>query len=353
MAESLAQHLCLASRAVRKNHALPSPRFDRAGFIRALDSIIRAHGIDLLIPTCEEVFHVAAGREQLSCEVLAPSREQLGRLHSKWQFIVDLEARGIRVPRTRRVDGPEGLAEAIAAFPEGERVVLKPVFSRFGTRVRIHRVGEAPPRLDATPEQPWVVQEFIAGPMLCAYAVAIEGRLLAYAAYRGDYTAGPGASIYFAPQQHAELEAWVRDYVSAEKLTGQVSFDFIESEGRLYPLECNPRATSGVHLFEAGDGLVEALLGTRADTARPKPETRSMLGLAMAVYALPKVRSRRELGNWFSAMRAAKDAIYRRTDPLPLLQQVALLASLGGVAFRERISLTEASTWDIEWNGDA
>lgn len=357
VAESLPQHLCRASRAVHRNHLVPSPRFDREGFLMALEGIVQSEGIDLLIPTCEEVFHVAAGHGRLSCEVLAPSREQLRRLHSKWQFIVDLEARGlpqsaVRIPRTHLVEGAESLREAIAAFPEGSRIVFKPVFSRFGTHVLIHRVGGPLPDLAATPSQPWVAQEFVPGPMVCTYAVAREGRLLAFAAYRGDYTAGPGASIYFAPFEHSALGAWVREFVAVERVTGQISFDFIESEGTFYPLECNPRATSGVHLFGPEDGLVEALLGTHDETARPRPTTRSMLGLAMIAYALPKIRSLGDLSSWTAAFRAAQDALFRWEDPKPLWQQVMLLASLGRIAQRERISLIEASTWDIEWNGD-
>ena len=358
VAESLPQHLCRASKAVRRNHAVPSPRFDRDGFLAALDAVIRAEGIDLVVPTCEEVFHVSAGLDRLPCEVLAPPRAQLRRLHSKWQFIADLAARedqdatAVRLPRTLRVDGPEGLAEALAAFPVGAQVVLKPVFSRFGTHVRVHRIGDPPPELAATPSQPWVVQEFVSGPMVCTYAVARDGELRAFAAYRGDFTAGPGASIYFAPFAHAALEAWVREFVAAERVTGQISFDFIEADGTFTPLECNPRATSGVHLFGPGDGLVEALLGTCNATARPRPETRSMLGLAMWAYALPKVRSLSSLARWAAAVGAAKDALYRQEDPWPLWQQAVLLASLGRIARREGISLIEASTWDIEWNGE-
>ena len=356
VAESLPEQLCRASKAVRRNHRVPSPRFDREGFLDALDGIIREHSITLLIPTCEEVFHVASGHGRLPCEILAPSREQLRRLHSKWEFIQEVAAHvpgeGIRIPSTMLVDGPESLEGAIAAFPADAPIVFKPVFSRFGTHVRIHRPGAPLPELGATPSQPWVAQEYVPGPMVCAYAVARDGRLLAYAAYQGDYTAGPGASIYFAPLERPGLEAWVRDLVAREGLTGQISFDFIDAEGTLYPLECNPRATSGVHLFTPGDGLVEALLGTRESTARPRPETRSMLVLAMGVYALPKIRTLNGFTRWVKDVRSAKDALYRPEDPGPLWQQAKLLASLGRIAQREGVSLIEASTWDIEWNGD-
>lgn len=359
VAESLSQHLCRASKAVHRNHAVPSPRFDREGFLSALEAIIRAEGIDLLIPTCEEVFHVSAGLGRLPCDVLAPSREQLRRLHSKWQFIADLDARretgkvsGIRLPRTLLVDGPDSLESALDAFPLGSKVVFKPVFSRFGTFVQVHRVGDRLPNLDASPLQPWVAQEFVPGTMVCSYAVAREGHLLAFAAYRGDYTAGPGASIYFAPFEHPAIGAFVRAFVAYERYSGQIAFDFIESDGAFYPLECNPRATSGVHLFRPEDGLVEALLGTRDTTARPHPDTRSQLTLAMWLYALPKLRTLPSLARWARDLKRAKDVLYRPEDPGPFLQQLVLLGELGRIARRERLSLIEASTWDIEWNGD-
>ena len=52
--------------------------------------------------------------------------------------------------------------------------------------------------------------------------------------------------------EHAAARAWVETFVAREGYTGQIAFDFIETEaGVMYALECNPRATSGVHLLAA------------------------------------------------------------------------------------------------------
>src|SRR5512140_1701805 len=71
VAESLRGHLSAPSRAVNGNFVVPPPRQDTEGFIKALRGIIAAQHIDLLIPTCEEIFYVSKGLHELPCKVLA------------------------------------------------------------------------------------------------------------------------------------------------------------------------------------------------------------------------------------------------------------------------------------------
>ncbi len=65
MAESLPWHLSRLARAVAANFRVPPPRQDPAGFTRALAEIARREGVDLLVPTCEEIYTVARGRAEL------------------------------------------------------------------------------------------------------------------------------------------------------------------------------------------------------------------------------------------------------------------------------------------------
>jgi len=65
MAESLAWHLSRPSVAVAANYRVPPPRQDPAGFTRALAEIVRRERVDLVLPTCEEIFAVAGGRAEL------------------------------------------------------------------------------------------------------------------------------------------------------------------------------------------------------------------------------------------------------------------------------------------------
>ena len=74
-----------------------------------------------------------------------------------------------------------------------------------------------------------------------------------------------------------EIEAWVRRFVGALGLTGQVSFDFIRSaDGAVYAIECNPRTHSAITMFYdhpgRGAGLPARTASTRSGrraTSRP------------------------------------------------------------------------------------
>jgi hypothetical protein len=340
VAESLPRHLCQASRAVARCFDVPPPNPDHAGFIDALGSIIRVMGVKLLIPTCEEVFHVARGAARLPCEVFAPPIDQLRRLHSKWEFIQGLT---VAKPRT-------WLLHELAERPPG-KLVLKPEFSRFSVHVRVLEADQPLPELKGR----WVVQEFIEGRPLCTYGVARDGRLLAHAAYAPDFTAGAGAAIHFVPLAHPALQAWVQDFVAAEHLTGQVAFDFIEApDGTLYPLECNPRATSGLHLFADADRLDRAFCEEHPQLITPRPTARAQLALAMWVYGLaPAAQSGpKRLFEWARALGAAQDVVFRWDDPGPAMEQWLVFAELERRARAAGTTALEASTADIEWNGE-
>ncbi|MFD1884533.1 hypothetical protein ACFSC9_03275 [Paenibacillus wenxiniae] len=142
------------------------------------------------------------------------------------------------------------------------------------------------------------------------------------------------------------------------RFSGQLSFDLMEQQhtGMLYPLECNPRATSGVHLFQPEDGLEQALLHpaqlvATATVIQPQPGRRVMLTLPMLVSGFGRRWSRQQWRGWRQALRGAEDAVYRRHDRLPAYGQLRLLWCAWRMSRRERISIVEALTYDIEWNG--
>jgi hypothetical protein len=340
---------------VDQSFELPAPNEDFEEFKGALVELVRAEGVELLVPTGEEIFHVSRARDALTpyCEVLAAPWEQMRRLHSKWEFIETLRGRGVRVPETWLIHSRHELATLMAALPKGDRLVLKPVFSRYGAHVAFTTAGERAPAIDASVERPWVAQRFIAGKGRCTWSVAREGRLTAHSAYAANFTAGTGTSIHFEPLDHPRLLDWVRDFAEVEHFTGQLAFDFIETpDGTLYPLECNPRATSGIHLFSPEDRLDEAFFGTSPSLKLPRPNASSMLGLAMLVYGLPEAKTPQRLGEWLTAVVKSRDAVFRWDVPLPFFHQFAVFGHYVAASAARGISVLEASTHDIEWNGE-
>lgn len=356
VAESLANHLCKRSRFVAKNFRVPPPNQEPVAFAESLAAIARDEAVDLLIPTCEEVFWVARGMSLIAphTEILASQLAILRMLHSKWEFIQNLDTLGFLTPQTWLLTSLADLDRLRASGEADFKLVLKPVFSRFAAKVTFVSPGEPTPGVAISPEHPWVAQAFIAGRQLCTYGVARQGRLVAHAVYGADFTAGQGASIHFVGGDHPEVLAWVSRLVAAIGFTGQLAFDFIQdARGQLFPLECNPRATSGVHLFTAADRLDRAFFGETDDVLVPRPDASAMLGLAMLVYGLPAVRSVARLGHWARAFATSRDVLWRRDDPAPFIDQFRAFSDFVACSRRHGVSVLEASTLDIEWNGQA
>ncbi|TMV52309.1 hypothetical protein FE783_05045 [Paenibacillus mesophilus] len=376
-AESLRFHLCRVSKAVTSSTHVPSPAWDTEGFLSGLERIVRREGIDWIVPTCEEIFYVSSGLERLErlCRVFAAPLGQLRRLHSKWLFIRRAEELGFAVPATRLLASPAEWSDTMArTIPEwADGVVLKPEFSRSGTKVRIIRqetggrgvygsVGQSANLIDRrkspVPEgsgYPWVAQQYIRGQGLCTYSIVHDGKLAAHAAYAVTYSVRGGACFYFEPLNDPRLKEWVRTFARHERFTGQLAFDFIESaDGVLYPIECNPRATSGIHLFGPEDRLADALFDpdSLGDTiVEPQPTTRKMLAVPMLALGWKNGGPGRSLLIWLRKLASARDVVYRRDDPRPFREQLLLLNELRRIARARGQTMMEASTCDIEWNG--
>lgn len=206
---------------------------------------------------------------------------------------------------------------------------------------------------------PWVAQEFITGQAWCTYSIVHEGKLIAHAAYACHYRTGQaGACVHFQQAEHPALLDWVRRFTAEIGYTGQISFDFIQAEdGTLYAIECNPRVTSGVHLFEPGDGLAEAL--TQPDIAvlsdrivMPRKGSAAMIKLAMVGSGFKYVRGARTWRRWKDALRGARDVIRRPEDPKPFIEQLRMMHSIWQRSRRLGMTVTQALTEDIEWNGE-
>ncbi len=352
MAESLPWHPSRWSRAVARGYVTPWPNRDPDGYTDALLRIVRREHIDLLVPTCEEIFTIAKNRDRLAphCTVFTEDVETLRRLHSKWLFVQTASKYGLPVPATTLLTGPDDARRALAS---GGDLVLKPVYSRFASRTVIRPRAVADLPADVSECRPWAAQDFILGRQVCTYSVAHAGRVTIHAAYLAEFTFGLGAAIAFAALDHAASRDWVEAFVRAERFTGQIAFDFIETaDGRLFALECNPRTTSGVHLFADDPDFLPAFLGEAPGPIRPRPGRAAMYALLMAARLPRSAGSWRRLRRWAAAFLGGRDVFFRGDDPWPFLGQFAAFAALRRRARRFGVSLTEAATLDIEWNGD-
>ena len=331
-------HVCRGSRLIARVHRLPTPRASHALYARAVSEIVTRNSIDVIVPTCEEVFHLAALHGDVGARITCESLDRLAPLHDKWRFVAACQAAGVDVPRTHLLD----LRSPTDELPSGA-YILKPRYSRFATRVHRWETGASfPSHVDAV-SAAWIAQEQLVGASLCTWSVVSQGNVNAHATYAVDATAGAmGAAISFHTVRHAGTLRWVQRFMAYHRLTGQFAFDFVESASGAAAIECNPRLTSGVHCFSEQPEVVQPLL--RPDVSahlslyEPPEGRRFRSRLAMLMYGAHSVPGR--------GLLDASDDPWPRRLQLLTWSHMLLASALAGVGPRQW------STRDIEWNGE-
>lgn len=351
IADSISCRVSGWSRSVAGVFRLPPPRYELQRFARELVGLIEHNQIDLLLPTCEEGFYVSAicSRLPKECRVFSAPFEQMRELHSKARFLELAHNCGLSAPQSTVVD----TLDAARDWSGGRPVVLKPEYSRFGVYVRIYREGipADAPRLPVKGR--WVAQELLDGRELCSYTVAVDGRMTAHAVYEPTYRLRRSSSYYFEPRSVPRITAAVSKIVAALRYSGQISFDWIESRTReVIPLECNPRAVSGIHLFDDRDPIPDAILGRVAECILPTCTDPVMLAPAMLLFGLPAALRSGALRKWSADWHRARDALSRPGDFGPIPGACADLAAFGALALRQACSVRAAATRDAEWDGE-
>ncbi len=351
VADSVPCRIAGWSRSVAGAVALPPPRHRPREFVAALSAALLKHDVDLLLPTCEEVFYVSRYRDSLPrhVSVATDTFDKLRSLHSKLDFLELARDCGATIPDS------EGVASLAAArdWARGRAVVLKPEFSRFGVHVHLYPRGIPGDAPELASLGRWVVQEFCAGEEICSYSVAVKGALTAHVAYRPLYRLSRSSSFYFDPVRVPAIREFVERFVRKIEYTGQISFDWIQNAaGECAVLECNPRAISGVHLFGLQDLLPDAFMGTTVPVVETSSPSARMLTAAMATVGLSAALRAGRLSEWRRDFARASDVLVARGDALPLWGSVRDFGSHVARAWARKCSVREATTRDIEWDGE-
>jgi len=342
------------SRYVAAHVVTASPRTDTDQFIADIVEIVDAHDIDLIIPTFEEAFYLAARAHDLPAgtRVYTGDFVTLARLHDKASFRRIVEAAGVPVPETVVVSSDEELAAAIARFP---RYFARAAFSRGGVGL-LTNTGPLAGKVTIadchpTAEQPWLVQPFIDGPMVCSYSTIVDGRITAHCTYRAPEQWEHSTGISFLAVDSTDTLAYAQRIVDTvdPDFTGQLSFDFVDNDGELYAIECNPRPTNGVILLDADD-FAAALTGAADGVTVAEPGEERQISLAVLADAFTEPlkhlpTSLHDLIHVHDIGAGWHDSVAMLWSPASLVhgarldhgQHKAILAALGD---------------DIVWNGE-
>ena len=319
---------------------IPAPRTDFAGYAAAMADL--AAQADWVVPTCEDIFHLAHVPlpEPEQRKLFMPPRDLLLGLHHKARFFDYLpRGAGVYFPETRLLAARDDIDFATAG-----QSVFKPVYSRFGRQVKIAPVPSEIAALPVSPARPWVQQQRIFGRPLCSYAVCGHGQVAAQVVYDPMYPLNGSASTYFRRVAEPRILDFVARFAAQNAYHGQVAFDFIDDGREIYVIECNPRATSGIHLLAGAlsfaDGrwhFDESRVGTAATVSKK----------LWPLFAR-QVRGKKTLRQVRADYAAARDVL----AGIPARGLLLAAGETAWQAWRQGIAFTDASTADIEWNGD-
>ena len=330
------------SQAVYKFYTVPAPEKNPEGYRQGLLDIVKKEGIDVFIPVCSPVssYYDSTAKPLLTeagCEVIHFDPDITAMLDNKYEFCKTAREIGLSAPKVFRFTSPEQVLDFDQRSSAGSVVSRRSTddFQTDGSRYIIKSINyDSVRRLDLTKlpfegmesyikklpiteENPWVMQEFIRGQEYCTHSTVRNGKIQLHCCSKSS-----PFQVNYEQEDNPEILAWVKQFVEALNLTGQISFDFIQTpDGTIYPVECNPRTHSAITMFHDHPDLADAYLGNHNIQApiAPLPDSKPTYWLYHELWRLTEVRSFQDLKQWWAKISEGTDGIFRKDDPLPFL----------------------------------
>ena len=344
--------------------------------------------------------------DKLLTRLLAPPFPILIMLHNKHTLTLFLQLIGLDYPASRLCKDRSSIlslldgTSPINPSDPSASLALKPVFGRACSNVyHIYPLATSAEEkaenenflrvIDISPDNHYLAQEWLIGDRYCTYGIIQSGKAIASGIYPVKDTIDGSSCTYFQAVKHPGIKAYVDRVASAlADVPGpgfQVAFDFIETDPdprdggsrRLVAIECNPRATSGIHLFNGTSKLAEVFASTvnprKQQTAGITPPAKArqlapgMLMWKPSTARLPRIPPDAPIGKrvkmklargyanvrqYMSHMRrlmGSKDVVFSKRDLAPSLMQPFLLTSYYEICRERNMKLPEMFQWDLTW----
>jgi hypothetical protein len=272
-------------------------------------------------------------------------------VHDKGTFQELCDRLEIRTPQTVLAHNPEELNEAIERFPE---YFARAAFSRGGVGLLTNTGPLAghlkPDDCHPTEANPWLVQEFVGGPMHCTYSALHDGKVASHMSYRAPRQWEHSTGIQFLSVDPADTLPTVEKLGADLKWDGQMSLDFIETDGGLVMIECNPRPTDGVLLMTAEE-LERGLLSPQAETLQVPAGREEQLDFA--VFAQIFKEPLREAPKTIHDLTRIPGTDKGWRDAMPKLYSFLALGRFEKLSLRDREQLFVAMADGITWDGQS
>ncbi len=315
------------SKAINKFYTVPAPEKDPDGYCQKLLEIVKQEKVDAFIPVSSPVasyYDAVAGNSLSSlCEVIHFSPDITEMLDDKFSLCDKARSLGLSVPKSFLITDPQQILEF--DFTKGRsRYLLKSIrydsVSRLDmTKLPFEGMENYVKQLPIIQNNPWTMQEFITGQEYCTHSTVRQGKIRLHCCSKSS-----PFQINYEHIENPKIYAWVEKFVKELNLTGQISFDFIQTEdGTVYPIECNPRTHSAITMFYNHPGVANAYLNDSVDSndspIAPLPDSKPTYWIYHEIWRLTGIRSWSELQAWVKRFNQGTDAIFRVDDPLPFL----------------------------------
>ncbi|KAJ3051151.1 hypothetical protein HK097_007863 [Rhizophlyctis rosea] len=363
--DPMKRHVCKFSKAVKQSFHAPAPHIDAEGYISELRKHVSELNIDLIIPLHEEIFHIALrcrNMPEITDKLCAPPVEMLMALHNKWSFNCLQRAFNLDAPETWLVS----TSADIKSLDLSQELAFKPCFGRAKSNLHHHKPGKPLPQSltdSISSAQKYVAQVWHNGAQYCTYAVAHKGTVICFAIYPVQDTLDGSSCVYFESIHHDKIQSYTQTLVEKLNFSGQMALDFIETDdGRLLAIECNPRATSGIHLFSAERPSPLGQAFTHPDhpfsqnttlPVLPSPTTKRQLVPGMLMGKSEHNVNFHGFRRHFKHLVTTRDVLFSSKDVAPSFMQPFLVMSYYEICRERKIdSIGEMFQWDLVWEPD-
>lgn len=339
-------HACRFSNSIEKSFIVPAPRENSEGFIESVLEIVKENNIDLVIPLLEEILYLAKAKDRFAelVHLFCDDYGKILRLHNKWWFNSLLKDCGFLVPQSQILEKEIEKKLCSFSFP----YILKESYSRASQGVYRIFSKEDLENVTFREKNPLMIQEFIVGKKYCSYSICQKGKVMAHTVYPVRHSISDSSCLTFTHIDHPKILNWVEKLINLIDFTGQICFDFIEKEdGSLYAIECNPRATSGLHLLIEEEGILEAFF-KECSLILPSKSITKQIRFGMLIYGWRSGGLKEFLRIFFKA----KDVLFSKEDIKPFIFQPFLFFFYLLKSLKLKKNLSQVFTHDFDYDGD-
>ena len=344
VAEPHAWHLCRLSKSVDKSIRVTAPVVDPEAYLDELLRVIDQEAVTLVLPVSEETLHVAALKSRVpdSVQVMCMDQATLLSLHDKYLFIKWALQLGLAVPETELASNRDGCAALLS-----EPHVIKPRLSCSGVGVRIKAAGAALPAAEKTDRH--VVQQKMPGQACSTFTIATHGKPSVSVCYKSLLESGSVSVCFEQISVPDSITSFISDAVQASNFSGMISFDFMQDNHEDWrAIECNPRATSGIH-FLAPDDICSALMGGALQVPQLPDGRRQEFWSSLQQVEGALFKGRLDQRGWANLF-ATRDITWRWLDMKPFLLMSFVVAPHLYKAVKARRPLSEIFMTDVGWH---